>query len=245
MSATTSGVPQGTTVQRGARVLRVPPPLYYAAAFAAGMLLRGATVPLAIGARPATGVVGVAVSRGRACARTRRRRPGRAAPHDDRSAPPGVGAGDHRRVPTLPQPDVHRTGPRLPRWRTAGRLMVAARDIAVRAACRPPYRHRPRRTLPRQLFRTDVHRLPSARPALAVAGHTTARAKEPTPRRPRWSGKGRRRVLVCTRDRCGCGGPGKTRTQVWWVARWSPISAATFAGASRWGKCPTWSSTTR
>ena len=61
MSATTSGVPQGTTVQRGARVLRVPPPLYYAAAFAAGMLLRGATVPLAIGARPATGVVGVAV----------------------------------------------------------------------------------------------------------------------------------------------------------------------------------------
>jgi len=61
MSATTSGVPQDTTVQRGARVLRVPPPLYYAAAFAAGMLLRGATVPLAIGARPATGVVGVAV----------------------------------------------------------------------------------------------------------------------------------------------------------------------------------------
>jgi protein-S-isoprenylcysteine O-methyltransferase Ste14 len=42
----------------GPRVLRIPPPLYYAAAFAAGMLLRGATVPFDIGARPATAVLG-------------------------------------------------------------------------------------------------------------------------------------------------------------------------------------------
>lgn len=48
----------GATQHRGARVLRVPPPLYYGAAFAAGMLLRAATVPLAIGARPATPVAG-------------------------------------------------------------------------------------------------------------------------------------------------------------------------------------------
>lgn len=46
--------------QAGARVLPVPPPLYYGAAFAAGMLLRGLTVPLAIGDHPvgiAAGVV--------------------------------------------------------------------------------------------------------------------------------------------------------------------------------------------
>lgn len=42
----------------GPRVLRIPPPLYYAAAFAAGMLLSGATVPLDIGGRPATAVLG-------------------------------------------------------------------------------------------------------------------------------------------------------------------------------------------
>ena len=39
---------------RGARVPRVPPPLYYGAAFAAGLLLRRASVPLALTARPAT-----------------------------------------------------------------------------------------------------------------------------------------------------------------------------------------------
>ena len=39
---------------------RVPPPLYYGAAFAGGMLLRGATIPLGIGGRPATLVLGVA-----------------------------------------------------------------------------------------------------------------------------------------------------------------------------------------
>jgi protein-S-isoprenylcysteine O-methyltransferase Ste14 len=43
---------------RGARVPPIPPPLYYGAAFAAGMLLRAAIGPLAIGARPATAVSG-------------------------------------------------------------------------------------------------------------------------------------------------------------------------------------------
>ena len=44
----------------GARVFRLPPPLYYGAAFAAGIALRGASVPLAIGgARGAAVAVGV------------------------------------------------------------------------------------------------------------------------------------------------------------------------------------------
>jgi protein-S-isoprenylcysteine O-methyltransferase Ste14 len=40
-------------------MLGVPPPLYYGAAFAAGILLRDATIPLALGARPETLVVAV------------------------------------------------------------------------------------------------------------------------------------------------------------------------------------------
>lgn len=59
MTATT-GVAQDTTRESGARMLRVPPPLYYAAAFLGGMLLRAVTVPLAIGDRPVTVVLGVA-----------------------------------------------------------------------------------------------------------------------------------------------------------------------------------------
>lgn len=55
--AATVSTPEATG-SRGARVPRVPPPLYYGAAFAAGMLLRAGTVPLAIGARPATAVLG-------------------------------------------------------------------------------------------------------------------------------------------------------------------------------------------
>ncbi len=47
MIAADSASPAGTTRERGAQVLRVPPPLYYGAAFAAGMLLRHVTVPLA------------------------------------------------------------------------------------------------------------------------------------------------------------------------------------------------------
>ncbi len=50
---------QGASQPLGARVLRVPPPLYYGAAFAAGMLLRAASVPLPLGARPETLVVAV------------------------------------------------------------------------------------------------------------------------------------------------------------------------------------------
>jgi protein-S-isoprenylcysteine O-methyltransferase Ste14 len=61
VSGTTGGAPPDMTRDRGARVLRVPPPLYYGAAFAAGMLLPVVSVPLAIGARPATAVVGAIV----------------------------------------------------------------------------------------------------------------------------------------------------------------------------------------
>ena len=60
MTATSGGVSPGAIRPSGARVPPVPPPLYYAAAFAGGMLLRGATMPLAIGGRPATVVLGVA-----------------------------------------------------------------------------------------------------------------------------------------------------------------------------------------
>jgi protein-S-isoprenylcysteine O-methyltransferase Ste14 len=59
MSVACSPIP--ATRERGARVLRLPPPLYFGTAFAAGMLLRGASVPLAIGARPATLVLGAGV----------------------------------------------------------------------------------------------------------------------------------------------------------------------------------------
>jgi len=44
---------------RGARVPGVPPPLYFGTGFAAGMLLRAATVPLSVGARPQTLAVAV------------------------------------------------------------------------------------------------------------------------------------------------------------------------------------------
>lgn len=45
---------------RGARVAPVPPPLYYVAAFAAGLLLH-AVVPLPIGGRPATTIAGAVI----------------------------------------------------------------------------------------------------------------------------------------------------------------------------------------
>jgi protein-S-isoprenylcysteine O-methyltransferase Ste14 len=44
--------------QSGAQVLRIPPPLYYGGAFATGMWLHAVRSPLAIGARPATAVLG-------------------------------------------------------------------------------------------------------------------------------------------------------------------------------------------
>ena len=64
VTATGRGDPDTGPVARregGAQVLRVPPPLYYAAGFAAGMVLRATTVPLAIGARPVTSAVGAFV----------------------------------------------------------------------------------------------------------------------------------------------------------------------------------------
>lgn len=46
------------TLDDGAQVLRVPPPMYYGAAFGAGMVLRGLTIPLSISGRPAVTVIG-------------------------------------------------------------------------------------------------------------------------------------------------------------------------------------------
>lgn len=50
---------QGASQPLGARVLGVPPPLYYGAAFTAGMLLRATSVSLPLGARPETVVIAI------------------------------------------------------------------------------------------------------------------------------------------------------------------------------------------
>src|SRR4051794_29940268 len=49
------------TTQRGARVIYVPPPLYYAAGLAGGMAING-MVTLPLGGRPATTVAGAVVT---------------------------------------------------------------------------------------------------------------------------------------------------------------------------------------
>jgi protein-S-isoprenylcysteine O-methyltransferase Ste14 len=46
-----------TDTTRGARVIYIPPPLYYVAGFVAGLLLDG-LVPWTVGGRPATAVLG-------------------------------------------------------------------------------------------------------------------------------------------------------------------------------------------
>jgi protein-S-isoprenylcysteine O-methyltransferase Ste14 len=48
-------------IQHGARVIFVPPPLYYAAGLAGGMAINGA-IALPLGGRPATAVAGVVVA---------------------------------------------------------------------------------------------------------------------------------------------------------------------------------------
>ncbi len=58
MTAASAGVSHESTGQPGARVVRVPPPAYYAAAFGAGLLLHSVTVPLAVGGEPVTGALG-------------------------------------------------------------------------------------------------------------------------------------------------------------------------------------------
>jgi len=58
-----AGAAQQPTRQSGAQVLPIPPPFYFGAAFAAGMVLDAVTVPLAVGGRPALpalGAVGLA-----------------------------------------------------------------------------------------------------------------------------------------------------------------------------------------
>jgi protein-S-isoprenylcysteine O-methyltransferase Ste14 len=62
MTATTGNLPHEVDTRRGALVPRIPPPLYYGAGFAAGMLLNTVAGPLAIGSRPVSAVVGAAVA---------------------------------------------------------------------------------------------------------------------------------------------------------------------------------------
>lgn len=64
MSVTTTTAPPDVLRERGARVVPVPPPIYYGAGFAAAMLLRSATVPLTLGARPTTTIIGAVVVAG-------------------------------------------------------------------------------------------------------------------------------------------------------------------------------------
>ncbi|HVF13269.1 MAG TPA: methyltransferase [Acidimicrobiales bacterium] len=49
--------PEAPALAKGARVFPIPPPLYYGAAFAAGMFVQKA-VPLDVPARPASALVG-------------------------------------------------------------------------------------------------------------------------------------------------------------------------------------------
>ena len=60
MTLTAGAGSAGAVHERGARVPRIPPPLYYGAAFAAGMLLRGTVtkVSLDVGARPVSTILG-------------------------------------------------------------------------------------------------------------------------------------------------------------------------------------------
>jgi protein-S-isoprenylcysteine O-methyltransferase Ste14 len=51
---------QAQTETRGARVISIPPPVYYIAAIAGGMLIER-TFPLPLGGRPATAVIGAIV----------------------------------------------------------------------------------------------------------------------------------------------------------------------------------------
>ena len=61
MKLVSGRLPAEATRERGADVLRVPPPLYFGAAFGGGMLLHEVTMPLAIAGGQATGVVGSVV----------------------------------------------------------------------------------------------------------------------------------------------------------------------------------------
>jgi protein-S-isoprenylcysteine O-methyltransferase Ste14 len=54
-------MPASTDTQRGARVIYIPPPLYYVAGLAGGMIINGA-VPLPIGGRPGTVLAGLTIT---------------------------------------------------------------------------------------------------------------------------------------------------------------------------------------
>jgi protein-S-isoprenylcysteine O-methyltransferase Ste14 len=60
MTASPVSTPEAPAVAKGAHVFPIPPPLYYGAAFAAGMFVQNA-VPLDVPARPASAVVGAII----------------------------------------------------------------------------------------------------------------------------------------------------------------------------------------
>jgi protein-S-isoprenylcysteine O-methyltransferase Ste14 len=60
----TSDPSDTVSLDQGARVPPMPPPMYYGAAFVGGMLLRSLTVPWSIGGQPATSVLGGAILAG-------------------------------------------------------------------------------------------------------------------------------------------------------------------------------------
>src|SRR6478752_5458309 len=61
MTVSARAAAAGIDRSRGARVVPVPPPLYYAAAFLTGKVLHDATVPLAIGVPPTLTVLGFGI----------------------------------------------------------------------------------------------------------------------------------------------------------------------------------------
>lgn len=169
------------TTEPGPRVVRIPPPLYFGVAFAAGLAARATQVPLSFPAAPATRTVGAAVlaaGAGLALSGIVQvvRRHTTVVPHHRR-----VRLGHDRPVPPLPQPDVHRLGDRLPRWRAAHRVLVAAHHLATGDGRRPRACHRPRRALPQEPFSASLCRLLPANSALALAhpGHPGTRRRSP------------------------------------------------------------------
>jgi hypothetical protein len=176
VTATDRVTSQGENQHLGALVLHVPPPLHYGAAFAAGMLLRAATVPLALGGRPPTAVIGaVVLAAGAALALAgiieAMRRQTTIVPRHAVSALVTTGAYRISRNPIYPGLAIaYLGGALLTGWwwplATFPLALLAVRDIAIgpKSATSPA-------------VRPDVPRLPDARSAMALAKHATPRAR--------------------------------------------------------------------
>jgi len=153
----------------GARVPGVPPPLYFGAAFAAGMLLRAATVPLSVGARPPTlAVAAFLLVSGTALAVAGVievvRHQTTIVPHRAVSALVTTGPYRITRNPMYTGLATAYLGCAL---LTGSWWPVATLPFAL--CCRRPRCYRPRGAIPGQQVRSAVFQLPHAGAALALA----------------------------------------------------------------------------